>query len=338
MAKGPHTLTPYESLTTRGKSRRIRPLALAALAEFGLPVDRLSAIKHLVNTTYHLRSNGRTCLVRVHRAPDYTPAWVASELDWLTALSEVNDLQVQTPHRTPDGRGVVAADAPGVPGPYPVTVLSWLRGGVRQQRERNPKQYASLGRLIGLLHDHAMRWKPPAGFDRPLYDAVHQIGSRSPRPLPVLGPKYLSKHVLRDMEETYERRVAAEEKLGRGRDQFGLAHMDLSFSNILYSGNRAIPIDFDAAGFGFYAYDLAVVLAGPFALHDFTERCAAVFEGYRSVRPLPDEWIEHLPAMMGSRTATYILHVAHSNPEAVESQWRALLRPLLETSLDRFPR
>ncbi|MCY3870528.1 MAG: phosphotransferase [Gemmatimonadetes bacterium] len=329
-------LRRYDSLTPRGQARRLRELAKSALRQFDIRVHRLELIKHLVNTTFRLRSDEGEFLVRIHREKNHTVRLVESELAWLLALSKEADVTVQTPYTTPDGRVVVLAEAAGVPRAYPVTMLSWIKGRIVPQVRRTTRHYEGLGRLVATLHKHAMQWDPPDDFERPVYDAIHQLGKFSVRPLPELGPRYLPAHVLRDMEAVYERRREAERVLGTGCEHFGLIHFDLSFSNILFYGGEALPIDFDACGLGFYAYDLGVALTGPFAYENFMARCEAVFRGYRQVLPLRREWIEYLPTFMASRTASYILHVA-ANPKAVESQWRSLLRPLLKASPDQFP-
>lgn len=329
-------LRSYDSLTRRGQARRLRELVKAAIREFGIHTYRLDLIKHLVNTTFRLRSDKGEFLMRVHREKDYTPRLVESELAWLLALSEETEMTVQKPYTTPDGRRVVLAELEGVPQAYPVTMLSWNKGRILPQVRRTAKHYEALGRMIATLHNHAMQWTLPDGFERPVYDAIHQLGKHAARPLPELGPRYLAAHVLKDMETVYERRQEVEKILGTGGEHFGLIHFDLSFSNILFAGQEALPIDFDACGSGYYAYDLGVALTGPFARKDFMSRCEAVFKGYRQVRPIPPEWIEYLPTFMVSRTASYILHVA-ANPNAVEPQWRSLLRPLLNATLDQFP-
>ena len=173
---------------------------------------------------------------------NHTVRLVESELAWLLTLSKEADVTVQSPYIAPDGRIVVLAEAVGVPKAYPVTVLSWLKGRIVPQVRRTARHYESLGRLVATLHKHAMQWDPPDDFERPVYDAIHQLGKFSVRPLPELGPRYLPAHVLRDMEAVYERRREAEKVLGTGCEHFGLIHFDLSFSNILFYGGGS-PTD-----------------------------------------------------------------------------------------------
>ena len=330
-------LKSYDGLTKRGQARRLRKMVESALVEFNIRTHRLDFIKHLDNTTFRLWSDEGQFLVRVHRLEGYTSRSVDSELAWLNALSKDSNVRVQTPRQTPDGRGTVTVETHGVPNAYPVTVLSWLKGRIVHQERRTMAHFEALGRLVGELHKHAMQWVLPNDFERPIYDAVHQLGTRSPTPLSEVGPKYLPVHILRDVETAYVRRLDVENVLGTGKEQFGLVHFDLCVGNILFNKKEAIAIDFDQCGLGFYAYDLAVALMGPFAGRNFMGSCEALFRGYREVQPLPAEWIDHLPTMMASRSAGFILRVAHRNPKMVLKLWRAFLRPLLEATPDQFP-
>ena len=59
-------------------------------------------------------------------------------------------------------------------------------------------------------------------------------------------------------EMRVRRRLAA---LPQTPATFGMIHADLHLGNCLFRNRVAIPIDFDDCGFGWFAYDLAVVLA-----------------------------------------------------------------------------
>jgi len=62
------------------------------------------------------------------------------------------------------------------------------------------------------------------------------------------------------------------------------------------------PIDFDDCGFGHFLSDLVVTYVtipdGP----DQEAGRAALFAGYRTVRPLPEEWLkDYLPPLLWAR-------------------------------------
>jgi Ser/Thr protein kinase RdoA (MazF antagonist) len=328
----------YDKLTKKGQARRVRRLAEVALREFGFRQYRLRLLKHLVNTTFALACDTDRYLVRVHRVKDHTPLRIESELAWIEALSHDTAVSVQTPYRSPDDRMIVVADAPGVLESYPVTVLSWLKGRILPQDRRTLRHFEHLGRLVANLHNHSRTWTLPPTFDRPTYDTDGTIGPRSGFPIDEIGRERLPAPVLRDLETVYSRLKKVEEHLGHDPEHFGLIHFDLSFTNVLFAAEEAMPIDFDQCGFGFYLYDLAVVLAGPYGEPGFQERCAALFRGYRNIRHLDGDLIAYIPVFMASRATTLILWAAAQSPHHpwIETQWKHRIQPLLNVDINQF--
>ena len=68
--------------------------------------------------------------------------------------------------------------------------------------------------------------------------------------------------------------------------EFGMIHSDLHLGNLMADGDSLTMIDFDDAGFGWFAHELAV------ALHPVLEEPweddarSALIDGYRTVHPL----------------------------------------------------
>ena len=183
------------------------------------------------------------------------------------------------------------------------------------------------------LHNHSQQWTPPLGFDRPTYDAEGFIGTSSSYPLDQIGRKHLSSTILRDLETVYSRLKDVEQELGRSRQFFGLIHVDLSFSNIVFTAQEAMPIDFDECGFGFYLLDLATALAGPWGKLGYLERYEMFLNGYRESRRLSDDFLVHLPVFMAVRTTAMLLWAAAQSPDHpwVEGMWQRVRSMLLLT-------
>jgi Ser/Thr protein kinase RdoA (MazF antagonist) len=292
----------FDDLPRTEQVYRLRKLANAALEKFGFNQYQLTFLQHLVNTTFRLDCNQGRYLVRIHRAKTRTA--VASELAWLEALAHETTVPVQIPQRSLDGKMVVVGKRMGVPKPYPVTVLSWLDGQILPQDRRSPHHFYRLGQLVAKLHHHAQRWTPPFQLDRPFYDSTGVLSSNS-----MSGPdggtyKQLPTDVRSHLQTLHERLQEVEQRLGKSSDRFGLIHSDLSFGNVLFTEEEVLPIDFDDCGFGYYLYDLAVVLAGPWERLGFQQRREALFEGYREICKLPDEHLSLIPTFMAMRASS----------------------------------
>ena len=74
-------------------------------------------------------------------------------------------------------------------------------------------------------------------------------------------------------------------------------------------------IDFDDCGYGWYVMDVATSLLFLLGEPNYDAAFAGFVEGYRSVRPLPDEHLEMLPVFFVARAMTYVGWCG-SRPEA----------------------
>ena len=280
----------FDDLPEEDQVYRLRKLADAALEKFGFNQYRLTFLQHLVNTTFRLDCNQGQFLVRIHRAK--TRSAVASELTWLDALAHETTIPIQIPQRSLNGKMIVVGEHIGVSEPYPVTILSWLDGQILTQDQRSPHHFYRLGQLVSKLHHHAQRWAPSVELNRPIYDAASVLESDC------VSSNQLSENVRGHLRMLHEQLQEIEQHLGKSPERFGLIHSDLSFGNVLFTADEVSPIDFDDCGFGYYLYDLAVILAGPWERAGFQQRREALFEGYRENCKLPDEHLNLIPTFI----------------------------------------
>ncbi len=288
-------MRPFEELTHAGQLARLRRLALAALSQWGLKVRRLTALNYWENATWRVDADEGRFLLRVHRPGYHSLEAIRGELRWLLELSEAG-FTVQHPRPTPDLRWTVTAAAAGVPGPRHCTLLSWMPGRFLKRGLRRP-DCRRLGGLMGRLHAHAERWRPRSLL-RDRWDARGAF--RAPiRPAEPAVQALLSEADWALLERAGERLRAVMAGLGQGRGTYGLIHADLHFDNLLFHQDTVAPIDFDDAGWGYYAQDLSVPLHRLGQLEAGAEGCQqALLEGYAAVRrPPPPEAIRAFQAL-----------------------------------------
>ena len=286
----------FDDLPEKEQVERLCKLADAALEKFGFNQYQLTFLQHLVNTTFRLDCHQGQYLVRIHRAK--TRSAVASELTWLDALAHGTTVSVQTPQRSLDGKMIVVGEQIRGLEPYPVTVLSWLEGQILPQDRRSPHHFYRLGQLVSKLHHHAQHWAPSVELNRPIYDAASVLESD------IISSNQLPEEARGDLRILHAQLQEVEQHLGKNPEQFGLIHSDLSFGNVLFTADEVSPIDFDDCGFGYYLYDLAVILAGPWERSGFQQRRDALFEGYRESCKLPDEHLSLIPTFMAMRASS----------------------------------
>jgi Ser/Thr protein kinase RdoA (MazF antagonist) len=320
---------PFDQLTYRGQVRRLRRLAQAALAGYGLDDARLKLIGYGENTTFRVVTpgaapapgdpyTGNCYLLRVHRPGYQTAASIASELAWLAALRQ-DGLVVPEPVPATNGQLLTEASAPGVPEPRCCSLFRWMRG--RKTGQVRLQHFAALGRLMAHLHAHAAQWPLPPGFSRRRWDWEGLFGDDAGFNLPAAEVWAL----LPESNAGRFRAVADQarqvlDELGQGPDACGLLHADLSLGaegNVLFAGGEARPIDFDDCGFGYWVYDLAVPLAHWRLEESWPRIRDALLDGYSQVRPFPAGQLVHLDLFMVARHVSEILwatDLAQVNP------------------------
>lgn len=279
-------MRPYEELSARGQVGRMRRVARAALARFGLPDRPLGLLGHAENTTFRVEHGGERFMLRVHRLKYHDAPEIESELDWLEALARDTGLSVPRPVAGPDGTRRVEVAVAGLGQPRHCVLLRWVEGRFVEKRP-TAGWMAQVGALTATLHAHAAGWQRPAGFVRPHWDAAGLVGPGS-----FWGDVTRLDGLTPGQIERLGRLAgwvrAALDAYGTGADRYGLVHGDLHWHNVLSRGGAAHPIDFDDCGFGWLMYDMAVTLNGFRARDDFAALWDGWLRGYRSVRALDD--------------------------------------------------
>ena len=295
----------YEDLTPRGKLRRTRRIARAALEAYGFTEARLRLIVDAGNTVYRVKTMDPASMegslyvdncysLRLHWPGYQNDAAVDSELEWLSALND-SGLPVQKPVPTIEGDLSVEVSIQGVPGARRCSLLRWVKGRMVTKLVR-PWHMKAIGKLMARLHDHASSWRPSAGFVRRHYDRNGLWGDdtgtnyTASEVWPMIPRRYFE--AFREVTKRVERVM---DEWGKGPDVYGLIHADLGTkANVLFYGGEARAIDFDDAGFGYWMYDLAMSLSD-WEGEDFWPAFRdAQFEGYEEERSIPEDQLEQL--------------------------------------------
>ncbi len=325
-------MRPYETLSPAGQARRVRPIAEAALARFGLAGAQLSLVQHEENTVYRadVGPAGREgpwvrnrYAVRVHAAWYQSAAEVRSELAWLHALAGAG-VPVPGVVRTGDGAFVAEVDAPDALGPRVVSVLQWLRG--RQMHTAPPvSRYAAVGEALARIHDHAAGWDPPPRFTRLTWDwdglfgaSIVSAGTTAAEAWPAVPEPARVR-----WRRSADRFAEALAELGRSPEVYSLIHGDFHIGNLLYGDGEIRPLDFNDCGWGWHLYDYAVALGRANRLGDRWEEIGAAFwAGYGRRRAVPEpDVLRHLDLFLAARTislALWVIGMTRMNPEFAE--------------------
>jgi Ser/Thr protein kinase RdoA (MazF antagonist) len=295
----------YKRGTAMSDTDALPPLettARRALPRFGIaPAAPLELIHHRENAVFRVEdpADGSRWAMRVHRPGYHTSDEIRSELRWMDALREAG---VPTPRARPgtDGDPLQHVTPSGGDTPLQVDVLAWIEGRSLAAGGEDLEVHRLVGRTSALIQQHGRAWTPPPGFSRPVWDVDALIGPRALwgdyADLAVLAAAELA--LMHRAADCVRRRLGA---FGRAPDRFGLTHGDLMPDNVLVADGMPHVIDFDDAGYGWYLYDLATLLADKVVDASFATVRDAWVEGYRTVASLPDEHLQQLDALVMAR-------------------------------------
>ncbi|MEV0640909.1 phosphotransferase [Streptomyces sp. NPDC050619] len=263
-------------------------------------------------------------VLRLHRPGFRTLPQIRSELMWIERLRA--DGAVLTPAVVPAPSGEPAVSFPGAGGALQHAALFEFAPGA--EPDATDTDFADVMELVGretaALHRHALRWERPDVFTRPDWDLDNLIGAAS------LWGRWRDNPDVRETRGGTEVLGLAEEKLARelgayGRSEavFGLIHGDLRAANLLVAPDAVRLIDFDDCGTGWFLYDLACSLS--FVEHDLRVDgwVTAWLRGYESRRPLRDEDVRAVPALVMLRRLMLVAWVHKRG----DTDFAASLRP-----------
>ena len=259
-----------------------------ALRAFSVSPKKVAFVSHSENISFRVDSQcGKTYVLRLHRPTYHNYTELVSEQLWTEALVEAGvDVPIAVP--TTDGKRYTQVECPD--GARFAGLLEWVEGdelGSVMERGENSgtitESYRLLGQLIAQLHNHAVEWAIPRGFSRHSFDSDGFVGEQ-----PFWG-RYWESPMLEQAQQASLSSIRAEiEKILCSYEQtqsnYSLIHADLHPHNVIVQGSRLHIIDFDDAGFGWHAYDLAVALHRMKDSSNYLDAKTSLLNGYSDLR------------------------------------------------------
>jgi Ser/Thr protein kinase RdoA (MazF antagonist) len=331
--------TPADDGGSGDGDARWESFAQSALGGYDLPGPlSLRPLAFGLNATFEVRAGAARYVLRVHRAGYRTPTQIRSELEFVRAVGAELRGDPALPMPVPGRHGelVVAAEHQGER--RSCDLLTWVDGRVLVPGDGlGVGGVRALGRALGRLHNAAATFRPPAGFEAPVWDADAMFDAAASPFRPALGIEDVLAPKDRGLfDEIADRTRVVFDALGRGTDAFGVTHIDFILGNCFLRRGRAgwnvSVFDFDDCGWGYFLYDLCPLLGnlagypGAIIGNPAYPRLRDEFlTGYRSARQLPVEWEKHLPLLIAARHANHCLLTARpdvSPTPADDAAWR----------------
>ncbi len=245
---------------------------------------------HRENSVFKVETTHGPAALRIHRHGYHSKTAITSEMQWMAHLS-ANGLLVPEPLASSAGLYLVDVSHGGRI--HFVDLLTWL-DGVPLGTSSDPlafdrielrQIFFNLGSCIARMHKVSDAWALPEGFTRHAWDRDGFVGNKA------FWGNFWEADEISEADRgvllrAREKAGVALDRLRKAGADYGLIHADFVRQNILVSGSDVRIIDFDDSGFGFRMYDFATALVKNRAEPHYETIKAALFEGYRSRRPL----------------------------------------------------
>lgn len=306
-------------------------VAARALDEWDLQVGLLELVSRSENVVFRVETTDKQIFaLRIHRPGYHTLSELNSEQAWSRALNEA-DVIAPLARPTRSGKDISRVTVPDSDEMRHVSLVQWLDGARLDDRLEaaaddgaTAAYYEQLGGVMARIHNQAVAWCLPAGFERHAWDADGFMGES-----PFWGPFWELEQLtaqqcelLLDARESLYRRLCERRK---DDGTYSMIHADLHAANVLVSGDRLHVIDLDDAGFGWHPYELAVALFHYGSKSGYEAIRDALVAGYRAERSLSDEIVVLLPMFELIRGLT-LLGWYHGRPEIDQAGVPGLIR------------
>jgi Ser/Thr protein kinase RdoA (MazF antagonist) len=328
-------MKPFDQLTRLGRARRLRKVAITALASFDLGVARVALLGSFTNTLFRVDTTAGDRYVLRCCAPGWrTETDLRSEALWLEALARDTEIGAPVPLRSRKGEVVVSVDVDGVARSQRCTVMSWIPGVLLGKR-LSVETLVQMGELFAALHAHGAVFVPPPGFTTRKMSAF--LARDEPdvlfasRRLEMLPPH--CREVLMLTRARVDEAYAA-----RYVDAAGLLviHNDLWHDNIKVDRGRLRPLDFEDTVWGYPVQDIASAfqdLISEVAPEAYVRYVEAFRKGYERRSPWPERYVGEVDTFQAGRMLWIANYVAVHEAPYLQGHI-AGLTPWLEVFLD----
>ena len=282
--------------------------AKVACVSWNLSPLEIQVLSHTENVVCRIKlSASEQVVMRLHR-PGYNGlAELNSEVEWVQSLANAG-LPVPTARRTETGDyycSVEIRDDAKNEERF-VGVIEWVDGAPLGSVFANTSQdvvphYKQIGALAAKIRCHSTQWHPREGFTRRRWDIEGLLGDN-----PLWGRFWEAKTLTNKQKMLFNnaRKILRDQLslLSTGPDRFGLIHSDLHLGNIMRNNDDLTIIDFDDAGYGWFAHEAAVALHPSLGEPWFPSAREAFLDGYCSIHEMDSDEINSINAFLVVRS------------------------------------
>jgi Ser/Thr protein kinase RdoA (MazF antagonist) len=266
-----------------------------AMQRYGIAKNRIRPLGGFESFIYEFERDSRAYILRIAHSFRRSPSLILGEVNWMNYLA---DCGASVPRAILSDKGkLVEGIDDGCGGFFLATAFVKADGRPPWEVGWTTDLFEKYGRLLGRVHTLSKRYQPPdVDGRRPQWDdpIMQDIERNLPAAEAIVVDKYraVMEHVC---------------ALPRDTESYGLIHFDAHEANLLVDDDGNITLlDFDDCAYGWFVYDIAVVLfytvMGKDDISTFTREFMSHFlRGYARENTLDPEWLGEIPAFLKHR-------------------------------------
>ena len=266
-----------------------------AMLRFGIQKNEIELLDGFESFIYQFkRAQQGEFILRVSHSGRRTPEMIAGEVDWINYLGS-GGAQVAQSILSERGNLVEAIDD-GFGEQFLATAFTKAQGNPPRETEWTPDFVEHYGGVIGRMHALTKDYEPSdPSWQRDAWDAPGNLDME--KWLPASETVALQK--FKDLKRHLD-------TLPKDRDSYGLIHQDAHGGNFFVHEGKITLFDFDDCVYGWFIYDIAMVLfyAAMFKqdISAYTASFMPYFlRGYSQENRLDPVWLVELPNFLKLR-------------------------------------
>lgn len=324
----------FDQLTPIGQKRRLNKIARLALENYDLNLASVSYLTEETNVFFKVKdTDGNIYALKIFQEESSAIEDNLAEVYLIDQIQNKTDIEVCSVIQTRDGDSIVVIESDLTPTPKRIALYHWLPG-LDLDGHETPERFRELGRITAKMHEATYDLKLPKNIKPKRWDKVFYYRDEVPVYKEAQYQKFLSEdyHVTMDrlipmldeeLKALYERYESGDTSADTDPIQPQLIHGDLNPWNIRLNQNSLCIIDFEEAMYAYPVHDIAIMLF--YYYHDENYDYETVkkdfYEGYTSVRPLPDFTGRDIDMLITARRVNflnYILQISDDPADYIE--------------------
>lgn len=277
------------------KSRYDDRILQEAMRRYDIAPDQITLLDGFESFMYAYSRNGDDYILRVGHSLRRTPDLIRGEVEWINHLAAGGAGAARGVHSQAGELVEVIDDGHG--GQFLVTAFAKAPGHPPRDEDWTPALYEKYGRLLGRIHALSKEYTPSDPAIR-RHEWDHPQNNDGLRWLPA------GETILRAKFQQILDYLAT---LPRDAEGYGLIHQDAHSGNFFVTEDGQITLfDFDDCVYGWYVYDIAMVVFYMVTNHPDPSGLIKAFwphfwAGYCAENTLDPRWLAEIPHFLKLR-------------------------------------